>query len=56
MIVKRPELSEMEAFFAFNRLIVAVSLDSSRSSASVEIMIVLDISPAAKVSLPDGAM
>ena len=41
------------AFLGFERIIIAVSLSSSRLSERVSTVNVLDVSPVAKVSVPE---
>ena len=55
MMVKIAKLSEIVAFVAFERVILAVSLFSSSAAESVETVNVFDVSPAAKVSVPEVA-
>ena len=55
VILKIAELSVIVEFVGFERVILAVSLFSSSASESVEIENVFDVSPGAKVSVPDVA-
>ena len=56
VIVKRPESSERVEFVGVERISVAVSFVSSRVSASAAMVIVLDVSPAAKKRVPAFAV
>ena len=55
VIVKIAESSEIVEFVGFDREILAVSLFSSMDSEIVVTGNVFDVSPAAKVSVPDVA-
>jgi hypothetical protein len=55
VIVRIPVVSLIDAFVAFDKVIVTVSFPSKTLSARTPTVNVFEVSPAEKVSVPDAA-